>query len=184
MRSIIVSEWTSLDGVSDAGSMEQWFNPYHSESRAAYLQQVIDNCSAMLYGRRTYEMLYPYWSQLRNNEMGVAEKMNSVQKFVVSTALQTAGWSNTTIVDGDIIARVAALKQQDGGPILVQGSGRLVHALLQAGLVDELKLLVQPHIMGAGARLWEGADTQGLELKAVTQLDKGVLALSYAPAGV
>ncbi len=74
MRQIIVSEWISLDGVFDAGSMEQWFNPYHSESRAQYLQQVIDNCSAMLYGRHTYEMLYPYWSQLRNNEMGVADK--------------------------------------------------------------------------------------------------------------
>lgn len=181
MRQIIVSEWISLDGVFDAGSMEQWFNPYHSESRAQYLQQVIDNCSAMLYGRHTYEMLYPYWSQLRNNEMGVADKMNTVAKHVVSATLKTAAWQHTSIIDGNVPEQVAALKQQEGAPILVQGSRQLVHALLQAGLVDELKLLLHPHVMGSGARLWETIGDFGLVLKSTDNLDKGLVALSYMP---
>jgi len=181
MRKLIVSEWTSLDGVFDSAHMEQWFNPYHSDSRAGYIQEVINNCEIMLYGRHTYEMLYPYWSQFQNNEMGVADKMNRAKKYVVSTTMKNGGWQNTTIISDNIIGQLNALKQQDGGAILVQGSGQLVAALLQAGLVDELKLLVQPHMMGTGTRLLKEGANIPLKLRSISELENGVLALTYGP---
>lgn len=181
MRKVIVSEWMSLDGVFDSSLMEQWFNPYHSDSRGQYIQQVIDNCELMLYGRNTYEMLYPYWSQFENNEMGVAEKMNQVEKYVVSTTMREVGWQKTTIINGDVIAQLKALKQENGGDILIQGSGQLVQALLQAGLIDELKLLVQPHIMGTGIRLFNQDINQMLKLESIDKLEKDVLVITYKP---
>src|SRR5438034_1085636 len=141
MRQLIVTEWMSLDGIFDASSMEQWFNPYHSDRRAKSIQETIHNCDAMLYGRVTYEMLYPYWSSLKNNEMGVAEKLNKVKKYVASTTLNEAGWENTTIIKNDAIKEITELKQKKGGNILVQGSATLVKSLFEANLVDELKLL-------------------------------------------
>lgn len=183
MRKLIVTEWVSLDGIFDAGFMAQWFNPYHSDSRAQSIRSVIDDCEIMLYGRKTYEMLYPYWSSLTNNEMGVAEKLNKVKKYVVSATMKEAAWENTTIVREDMIAQIRALKEEDGGAILVQGSGQLVQALLKEGLVDSLKLLIQPHIMGTGARLFEGLMDIGLQCNEVRQLDNGVLAVTYTAAG-
>ncbi|WP_315814564.1 dihydrofolate reductase family protein [Paraflavitalea speifideaquila] len=88
MKKLIVSEWISLDGVFNSATMDQWFNPYHSDSRAKYIQDIIADCDTMLYGRHTYEMLYGYWSPLKNNEMGVADKLNQVKKYVVSANLK------------------------------------------------------------------------------------------------
>jgi dihydrofolate reductase len=88
MRKIVVSAWVTLDGVFDADTMEQWFNPYDSNERQAYIKAGILACDAILLGRVTYEMLAPYWSALKNNEMGVADKLNSVPKYVVSSTLK------------------------------------------------------------------------------------------------
>ena len=182
MRQLIVTEWMSLDGIFDSGSMEQWFNPYHSDSRAKYIQDTIQNCDAMLYGRVTYEMLYPYWSSLTNNEMGVADKLNKVKKYVVSSSLKDANWKNSAIINGDVVKEISLLKEQQGGNILVQGSAKLVKLLLGAGLADELKLLVQPHLMGTGSRLFPDELNVGLEYNSLQELDKGVVVISYKPA--
>ncbi len=171
----------SLDGVFDATTMDQWFNPYHSDSRGKYIQDVIANCDTMLYGRYSYEMLYGYWSFMKNNEMGVADKLNKVKKYVVSANLPQAKWENSTIIKTDVMKSIAALKQGTGGNILVLGSAQLVKGLLEAGLIDELKVLITPHIMGsADGRLFDGM--QGaLELESIQQLDKGVITASYKP---
>jgi len=171
----------SLDGVVDAASMQQWFNPYHSDERAKYIQDTIHGCDTMLYGRVTYEMLYPYWSALKNNEMGVAEKLNTVEKYVVSTSLKDAAWQNTTIISKDVIPAIQSLKEQPGGNILVQGSVTLTNALLKAGLVDELKLLVHPYIAGNGKKLFDGEVTSALQLVNSRQLEQGVTLLQYKP---
>ncbi len=76
MRKLVVSEWVTLDGVFDADTMDQWFNPYHSDERAEYIQETILASDALLLGGVTYEMLAPYWSSLRNNEMGIADRLN------------------------------------------------------------------------------------------------------------
>jgi dihydrofolate reductase len=181
MRKIIVTEWMSLDGTSDANTMAEWFNPYHSDSRAKSIQETIHNCEIMLYGKTTYQMLYPYWSSMKNNEMGVAEKLNKVKKYVVSTTLTEAPWENTTIIHKEIIKNISELKNQKGGNILVQGSKTLVKELLTAGLVDELNLLIQPHIMGTGKACFFNDMNCGLELINFQQLENGVVRLCYKP---
>jgi dihydrofolate reductase len=181
MRKIIVTEWISLDGISDASTMAEWFNPYHSESRAKSIQETIHNCEIFLYGRNTYQMLYPYWSTMKNNEMGVAEKLNTTKKYVVSTTLAEAPWENTSIIKTEVIKQITDLKSQDGGNILVQGSTTLVKALMAAGLIDELKLLVQPHIMGTNTGSVFHGLNNALELVNLEQLENGVLVLRYVP---
>jgi dihydrofolate reductase len=177
MGKIIASEWISLDGIYDAGTMNQWWLPYDSPERQQYIQQVIQDCDSMLYGRKTYQMLYPYWSGLKNNEMGVAGKLNAVKKYLVSSTLKKGEWENTTIIGID---ELGAIKKATSGNILITGSGSLVAALIKAGLVDEVKLLVQPHIMGTGERFF-AEDMQGaLQLNASRLLDKGVMQLCYA----
>jgi dihydrofolate reductase len=179
MRQLIVSEWVSLDGVFDASLMDQWFNPYHSDSRAQYIQETIRDCDAMLYGRLTYEMLYPYRSALKNNEMGVAEKLNKVRKYVVSSTLREGAWENSTVIrDPEVVAR---LKEEDGGPILVTGSASLVRLLLEYGLVDEMKLLMHPYIMGKGQRFFTEGMHAALTLTGAERLDRDVLLLTYRP---
>jgi len=181
MRRLIVTEWMSLDGINDATTMEVWFNPYHSEGRARSIQATINNCELFLYGRNTYQMLYPYWSAMKNNEMGVADKLNKATKYVVSTTLTEAPWENTTIINTDVIRKITELKNEEGGSILVQGSNTLVKALMTAGLVDELNLLIQPHIMGTTiGNLFEGMN-KALELTDLRQLDNGVIQASYCP---
>lgn len=181
MRKLIVTEWMSLDGIFDSASMDQWFNPYHSDARAKSIQDTIHNCEIMLYGRKTYEMLFPYWSQFKNNEMGVAEKLNKVKKYLVSTTLKEGGWENTTIIKNDAVEKVRDVKKEGDGNILVQGSAALVKTLLEAGLVDEFKFVVQPHIMGTRSGSFFHGMTTGLELTSSQTIDNGVLVLYYKP---
>ncbi|WP_019586937.1 dihydrofolate reductase family protein [Deinococcus apachensis] len=123
MRRLIVLERITLDGVFDAASMGQWDFPYHSDERAEVISWGSD---AYLLGRVTYKMLAPHWSALGNNEMGVADKLNSMRKYVVSSNLEKAEWNNTTIIRGDAAEEVGQLKWQEGGDILVQGSAVLL----------------------------------------------------------
>jgi dihydrofolate reductase len=181
MKKIIASEWISLDGVFDASSMGEWHAPYHSDSRADYIREGILSCGTMLYGRKTYEMLAPYWSSLRNNEMGVADKLNNAPKYVVSSTLKKADWGDSTIIRENVVEEIEKLKRSPGGDILVQGSATLVKSLLKAGLIDELRLLVHPFIMGKGERFFQDGMHTGLQLVRTLTLDLGVIALYYQP---
>jgi dihydrofolate reductase len=181
MKSLIVTEWVSLDGIFDSGSMDKWWNPFDSPIRQKYIQDTINNSDIMLYGRATYEMLYPYWSTFKDNAMGVADKLNKGKKYVVSSSLKKANWENTTILSKDFVKEVAKLKKQDSGYILVQGSSSLLKPLLEAGLVDELKLLINPYIMGNGARPFLGEIECNLEFFEFRKLDKNVVLLNYKP---
>src|SRR5690349_6415184 len=154
MRKLIITEWISLDGIFDASSMNKWWIPFDSPGRQQYIQETINNCEIMLYGRTTYEMLYPYWSSFKHNEQGVAGQLNNCKKYVVSSKLKKAPWGDTTILRENFIKEILKIKKEDGGYILVQGSSSLVKPLLEAGLVDELKLLVNPYIVGKGQRLF------------------------------
>ena len=180
MRKLIVKEWITLDGVFDAQSMDQWNAPYHSDSRARCIIEDMLGCDAILYGRHTYEMLMPYWSSLKNNEFGIADKLNSVAKYVVSTTLKKAEWNNTTIIRDNVIKEVQRLKKQPGNYILVDGSATLVHSLMEAGLVDEYRFLVHPVIMGSGKRFFAAENPMSkLQLVTSQALDLGVLRLVY-----
>jgi dihydrofolate reductase len=127
-------------------------------------------------------MLAPYWSSLKNNEMGVADKLNNASKYIVSTTLKKADWGDSTIIKGNVAEEITKLKKTPGGDILIQGSATLVRSLLEAGLVDELRLLVHPIIMGKGMRFFMDGMHAGLKLINTKTLDLGVIALYYQPA--
>src|SRR6185503_8812424 len=135
MRKLIVSEWMTLDGVFDADTMKEWFLPFDSEDRRACIIKTMDACDAILFGRTTYDMLAPYWSPLKNNEDGLADKINSVPKYVVSSTLKNADWNNSTIISENVVAEVTRLKQLPGHEIHIEGSATLVKSLAEAELI-------------------------------------------------
>jgi dihydrofolate reductase len=119
---------------------------------------------ALLLGRRTYEGFAAAWPS-RTDEVGFADKMNSMPKFVVSTTLTDPEWNNTTVIKGNVAEEVGKLKQQDGSDILVNGSRELVRALMQHDLVDEWRLMVFPIVLGRGKRLFpDGAGATPLRV--------------------
>lgn len=182
MRKLIVKEWITLDGIFDGDTMDKWFLPYHSDERSNYIRDTILASDAMIYGRSTYEMLAPYWSSLKNNEMGVADKLNSVAKYVVSTTLKKAEWNNSTIIKGNIVEEITRLKQQAGKQILIDGSATLVRSLMETDLIDEYQFLVHPVVMGSGKHFFkDGMPSTGLKLLETKTLSLGVNLLRYQP---
>jgi dihydrofolate reductase len=184
MRKLVITQWVSLDGIFDATSMNKWWIPFDSPSRQKYIQDTINNCEIMLYGRTTYEMLYPYWSSFKHDEQGVADKLNNCKKYVVSSKLKKAPWGDTTVLGKNFIKEIESIKKDDGGYILVQGSSSLVKPLLEAGLVDELKLLINPSIVGNGERPFLDDVTCNLQFLEFKQFEKNVLLLSYKPTKI
>jgi dihydrofolate reductase len=182
MRKIIVLERITLDGVFDAASMGEWDFPYDSEARMAVIAGGIHASDAYLLGRTTYEMLAPGWSALKNNEYGVADQLNSMAKYVVSSTLEKAEWNNSTIIKANALEEIGKLKREPGQSILVHGSAQLVQGLLAADLVDELQLLVHPFVWGRGKKLFkDGAQAMKLEVIEAKMLDLGVVLMRYQP---
>jgi dihydrofolate reductase len=134
---------------------------------------------AMLLGRVTYEGFAQAWPS-RTDDVGFADKMNSMPKYVVSKTLTQTDWNNSTILSGDLAQEVTALKEQDGGDILVAGSVSLVRGLTDLGLVDEYRLMTFPIALGEGKRLFEGiTDAATLNLVDVKPLKTGTVILTY-----
>jgi len=183
VRKIVASVWMTLDGVFDADIMDQWFYPYHSDDRAAYIKETIVASDALLLGRTTYEMLAPYWSTQVTDENGPASKLNSMLKYVVSSTLKEAHWNNSTIIKEHVIEEITRLKQQPGHDLLIPGSATFVQSLMHTDLIDEYQFLVHPMIMGSGKRFFK--DWMGMaRLKLVESktLSLGVVLLCYQPA--
>jgi dihydrofolate reductase len=134
-----------------------------------------------LLGRKTYEGFSGAWPQ-REGEF--ADKINSMPKYVVSSTLTDPEWENTTVLSGDPIEEVTKLKDTDGGPILVNGSAQLVHALTEADLVDEYRAMVHPILVADGLRMFpDPAEMKKLRLADAISYDSGVALLIYEPAG-
>ena len=176
MGRIVVSEFVSLDGVmEDPGGSEGtpaggWaFRFERGADGDAYKLEELRDAEAMLLGRVTYEGFAAAWPSIED-EQGFAEKMNGLPKYVVSSTLGRADWQNSTILPGDPVAEVTALKRRLAGSILVAGSMSLVHTLHDAGLVDEYRLMIYPTVLGSGKRLFrEGAAAAGYEAVDVRQ---------------
>ena len=185
MRRIVVTEFISADGViEDPGGAEGfrhggWSFQFNDPDGMKYkLDETMDH-EAMLLGRVTYEGFAQAWPG-RTDEVGFADKMNAMPKYVVSKTLTTADWNNSTILSGDLGQEVTALKEQDGGDILVAGSASLVRGLTDLGLVDEYRLMMFPIVLGSGKRLYDGiADAATLTLTDVKPLKTGTLILTY-----
>lgn len=183
MRKLVVLESMTVDGVYDAQTINKWGSPFTSDEREEYIREAILSADALLYGRTTYDLQAYYWPGLKNNEYGIADKKNNMPKYVVTSTPLKTQWNNSNIIKGNVVEEIAQLKQQPGKDILIEGSGTLVESLMQAGLVDEVKLLVHPAIMGSGKRLFkDGMGMTTLKLVESKPLSKGVVLLRYEPA--
>lgn len=177
MRKIVVSEFLSADGVMEAP--DTWQFPFQTEEMGAITERQTRDTDAFLLGRVTYEIFAGFWPTQTHNEFGVADKMNSAPKYVVSTTLQKADWNNSTQIKSNVIEEIRKLKQQPGSKIGIIGSVTLVHSLLDAGLIDEIQVLVHPIVLGKGIRLFHDGYRSPMKLADSKILANGVVFLSY-----
>ena len=187
MGRIVVTEFVSLDGVVEApGGGEGFVHDGWSfefdrgeEGNRFKLEETMGS-EALLLGRTTYEGFAAAWPS-RDGEF--AEKFNAMPKYVVSSTLENPSWTNSTVLSGDLADEVAKLKQQVDGDIVVHGSVQLVQALLEHDLVDELRLMVFPVVLGDGKRLFgETSAKKPLKLVDSKVVGDGVAILIYQPA--
>ena len=187
MGRIVVTEFVSLDGVmEDPGGAEDykyggWSFEYSrgDEGDKFKLDETMGS-EALLLGRTTYEGFADAWPK-RDGEF--ADKFNTMPKYVVSSTLENPEWTNTTVLKGDLADEVAKLKEQQDGDIVVHGSVQLAQALLEDDLVDELRLMVFPVVLGSGKRLFgETSDKKPLQLVDSKVVGDGVAILVYRPA--
>jgi dihydrofolate reductase len=182
MSKVSASFFISLDGVVEAP--ENWNPPYFSDEMGAVIGQAIASTGAFLLGRRTYQEWAAFWPQQDPGQLPMAHAINTLPKYVVSGSLDDAEWQNSTVLKGDLSDEVTKLKQQTDKDIAINGSATLVRSLLEAGLLDELRLMVHPVILGSGARLFETSTPNvPLELVESQTFTTGVLNLTYRPAG-
>jgi dihydrofolate reductase len=166
MGKVVATEFVTLDGVvEDPGGSEGfarggWAFRFERgpEGDAFKLGEVME-ADAQLLGRTTYEGFAAAWPS-RQDEAGFADRMNSMPKFVVSSTLAEPAWQNTTVVSGDLAVEIPKLAQQFDGDVLIAGSVQLVQGLLALGLVDELRLMIFPVVLGAGKKLFAGDAAQ------------------------
>jgi dihydrofolate reductase len=184
MGRIVVTEFVSLDGVmEDPGGSEDFkyggwtFEiPRGDEGDKFKLDETMAS-EALLLGRVTYEGFAKAWPT-RDGEF--ADKFNSMPKYVVSSTLKDPEWTNTTVLEGDLADEVAKIREQHEGDVVVHGSGQLAQALLDQDLVDELRLMVFPVVLGTGARLFgETSDKKPLKLRDSQIVGDGVAILVY-----
>ena len=182
MRKIVVSEGVSLDGVFDAQTMGQWAAPFYSDERDEFIRKSILAADALLLGRTTYDLQAWYWPNQKEDKYGIANHKNSMTKYVVTSKPLQAQWNNSTIIQNNIVEEIAKLKQQPGKDILIEGSATLGESLMQAGLVDEYRLMVHPVIVGDGKRFFkDGMDLTKLKLVESKQISLGIVLLTYEP---
>jgi dihydrofolate reductase len=183
---IVVTEFVSLDGVmEDPGGAEGyrhggWTFEFDRgpEGDKFKLDEAL-GAEALLLGRVTYEGFAAAWPS-RDGEF--ADKFNTMPKYVVSSTLEKADWTNSTVLEGDLAAGVAALRQKHDGDVVVNGSAGLVQALLEHDLVDELRLMVFPVVLGSGRRLFgETSDKKRFRLTSSTTVGDGVAIQVYEP---
>jgi len=185
VRKLIVSEFITLDGVVEAPGGEPthphagWTLPYGVPELYAYKLRETLEAESLLLGRVTYESFAAAWPSQPGE---FADKMNQMPKHVATTTLGELSW-NATALRGDIRTAVRQLRESEGGPILVAGSATLVRTLLSNQLVDELRLLVYPVLIGGGLTIFPtGRDKLPLDLVELTRYDSGAVLHVYRPA--
>ena len=159
-------DWPSMGGFSDAGTVVQTL--------------LLERCDAILLGRETYEAFAPVWSSRSGDAL--SDRMNALPKYVVSTTIDGSQWQHTTVIDHDPVEVIRELKEQPGADIVQYGFGPLAHALMAAGLLDELRLWVHPFFVGLGgpdSLLFRAGSAATFELADTLTLDSGIVILTY-----
>jgi dihydrofolate reductase len=192
MRRLIVNEFLTLDGVAQAGGGPDEdtsggfrHGGWHMDHGAGDgMVELISGAGGFLLGRRTYELFAGYWPTAPESVQAFAKPMNTKPKHVASRTLTgPLEWENSTLLSGELPEAVAALKEEDGGDLLVIGSTVLVHSLLQHGLVDELRLEIDPVLVGGGKRLFpEDGALRPLRLVDHRVTEPGSIIVTYRPA--
>ncbi|HEY6667458.1 MAG TPA: dihydrofolate reductase family protein [Propionibacteriaceae bacterium] len=195
MGKVIVQEWMTLDGVVQApGAADEdttggfkyggWHLRYFDDISQKWVVEDLAAAGGFLLGRRTYEGFAAHWPNASEEEQVVAQPLNTRPKYVASRTLtEPLAWQNSTVLQGDVVKAVAALKQEDGGDLLVIGSTELVQTLIEHDLVDEFHLMIDPLIVGGGKRIFrdDGA-LRPLRLVDSKVTTTGAILATYAPA--
>ena len=187
MGKIVITEFVSLDGVmEDPGGSEDFeyggwtFQINRGEDGDTFKLDEARNSAALLLGRVTYEGFASAWPSMEGE---FADTFNSMPKYVVSSTLKSADWNNSTILSGDVVKLVSKLKKDVDGDIVVHGSAQLAQALLEHDLVDELRLMVFPVVLGSGKRLFGATSAKkSMQLADSKMVGDGVAILTYRPA--
>jgi dihydrofolate reductase len=186
MRTLAITENITVDGSIEM--LEDWFDPTRQgdTDKGDLLEEERrqgSEADALLLGRRTFEAFRGYWPKQTDDATGITEYLNRVQKYVVSSTLVDPGWENSTVLSGDPVEHVAALRQEDGKDIVLTGSISLAHTIIEAGLVDEYRLFVYPAVQGRGRRLFpDGYEVSRLRLLGSKAFRSGIVLQRYAPA--
>jgi len=186
MRKIIVSNVVTLDGFFEGTNRElDWF--VTGKEFFEYAGNLLKEVDAILFGRITFEQMAAYWPNTTDDDPLITEKMNSLQKIVISKSLENINsfavkWNNSTFIHNDLEEEIHKLKQQLGKDIVIFGSGMLVSSLTNAGLIDKYNIIVTPVILGKGNPLFKGLNKKlNLKLINTKTLGSGVVILSYKP---
>jgi dihydrofolate reductase len=196
MRKVIVTEWMSLDGVVQApGAADEdttggfqhggWHLRYFEDLSMQWVVENLTAAGGFLLGRRTYEGFAAHWPNAsEEEEQVVAEPLNTRPKYVASRTLtEPLEWQNSTVLQGDVAEAVAALKQEDGGDLLVIGSTQLVQTLIEHDLVDEFRVMIDPLVVGGGKRIFrDDGVLRPLRLVDHKVTTTGAIVATYAPA--
>ncbi len=195
MRKVIASEWMTLDGVVQAPADADedtsagfehggWHTRYLDDLSMAWVTENISGAGGYLFGRGTYEIFAAHWPSASEEEQVLAEPLNALPKYVASTTLaEPLGWQNSTLLRGDIAAAVRDLKAAEGGDLHVIGSPRLVQSLIEHGLLNELRVMIDPIVVGSGKRLFRDDGTQWrLQLADSRVTTTGAIIATYAGA--
>jgi dihydrofolate reductase len=176
MRKVIESTLVSVDGV--IGNPHQWTGEHFGKEAITRALDQLRRSDAMVMGRRTYEMFSKIWSEPVDD---YAAAIYNMSKYVFSSTLEHANWNNTTVVRGDVASAVHDLKQRAGQDIVLYGHGPVGQALLEANLLDELKLWIHPVVVGSGKLLFRDGKKSELKLVATETTKTGVVICTYRP---
>jgi dihydrofolate reductase len=191
---LTVTTFLSLDGVYQSpGAPDEdgtgyeyggWTAPYGDETSGKFITTHFANADAFLLGRKTYEIFAGYWPRVTGPDHPIAAPLNSLPKYVVTSTLTSLDWNNSTPVTGDLADEVGKLKARSGNELQVHGSGQLVQALITHGLVDELRLMIFPVILGTGKQLFPREPVAAAMRVADSQTTStGVTLLTLRPDG-
>ena len=184
-RKLVLSSYTSLDGVvQDPVGMENsglgnWTGPFtRGPEGDRIMHEELAAADIVLLGRTTYEGFAAVWPSI-DDPAGFARKMNSMRKYVASNTMQKAEWTNTTVLSNDVVSEVRKLKSDGVGDILIYGSAGLVHTLMPHGVIDEVRMMIYPIVLGRGTRLFPADYASTLELKQIRSLGSGIVHAAY-----
>ena len=177
MGKLYAWEFMSIDGIME--SPEKWIHPHSSEDVWDFIRNENLSAESMILGKMTYEAFITFWPHQKNNEFGFADRLNRMQKYVVSSTLKNADWNNTKIIDNNILEEIKKIKRESKGDIGMTGSAKLFQCLVQNSILDEIHLLVYPIVLGSGIRLFGEVPQSDLTLQKAKAFNSGVVLLSY-----